>query len=102
MYFRVFSSLYMNTSFPALAVPSLFLTFEYTKPKVENILSIPALDATPPSICQQSVIIRITTHMTFLRFSPGSGGDRLYKFFREHEWLEWITFSPEIDHCSQT
>ena len=57
IYFRVFSSLYMNTSFPALAIPSLFLTFECTKPKVENILSIPALDPTPPSICQQTVII---------------------------------------------
>ena len=47
--------IYLNTNFPALAIHNLFLTFEYTQPNVENILSIPALDATPPRIVKGNI-----------------------------------------------
>ena len=51
MIYFISSNLYMKTSFPALAVPSLLRIFECTKPKVLNIRSMPALLALAVSNC---------------------------------------------------
>lgn len=49
-----FKTLYINVSFPAFAMPNLFLNFECTSPKVENTLSTPAVDADAESSCLQN------------------------------------------------
>ena len=47
----MFSNLYKNTSFPAFSVCSLLRNLEWTRPKVLNILSIPAVLALAVNSC---------------------------------------------------
>ena len=50
----------MNTSFPVLSAPSLFLSFECTTPNVEKMCSTPVLDETAPSTWRQSVNMELS------------------------------------------
>jgi len=43
-FYFLFNSLYMITSMPAFPISRRFQSFQWTSPKVENILSTPALD----------------------------------------------------------
>ena len=91
-----FIYLYMKVSLAALSFPSLYLSFDWTKPKLENTLSIPAIVAIPEKTWSQSLshisffVVQLNSLIGQTDWPPPGDGVDAPEFLSIHViWKRW-------------